>query len=815
MSPAPRNFEFTTTHIFLAIFLTWIALHLLLSVIEVVHRPVYPWDAWLAWMYRAKAWFYSNNVHELASPSDWLDGSATSAYTIEAHNYPTFASITPYWSALSLGTWSETLVNTPVIVCGIALGLGLYGQCREAGMGILLSTGAVYLLLSIPLLNTHLSLAGYADIWMAGFTGLGFVALIRGLASHDRYQKLLGFGLVALGMTVKNEGVVWFYAAIVTFIFSSISIRFSFAVLGSATLVALTAWATGYHSVALPIVGIIGVVDGRIHIPFLGSHLLQVWDVSSAYLISFFARGSWNLLWPLLLCATTSLLFISCRAQARTHKLVLPVGSELPNNDSKALVKPLLTFFVVFMASQFFIFGLTEQGRWAEYFTAINRLPLHFAPALVFCIVIFVHIMNTGNPRQKLASKRDEIGVSTLPKSIFAVVCGGVITIIGLLTYMAIALPSGSGEQREFSARDFEIVVGAGILQDKKGIINRFENNIAIVSSGPISLDSTKLQIIEFHIAGENNKNATFFWRNRENARELHSRKASGKGDQVINLSDAPEWEGIVSEIGLLFYDDSGKTAEFHSITVSPQDWTSKLATLWQDWAQFQLWSQKSVNWIPDGATNPLISLQLFITLSLITTILCIAFTYRGLRGAWVALSFCSISAWMVADLRWTANSIFQAYHTVKYYRQNTEPKHLDNGGDLEVARLVAQVKQALAGVDAKLLITATNQQMRFHTLRAKYHLLPIPSITHPGKPEMDPTYLLLLKQRYFEPGASPPSAQQRGDTIGKRVSRTLKILLDMPEGTLYQLKGSSNSRGAKSTDASVDSSASPGKITP
>jgi len=44
-------------------------------------------------------------------------------------------------------------------------------------------------------------------------------------------------------------------------------------------------------------------------------------------------------------------------------------------------------FICVFLATQLFIFGFTDQGIWADTYTAINRLPLHFAPALVYAAV--------------------------------------------------------------------------------------------------------------------------------------------------------------------------------------------------------------------------------------------------------------------------------------------------------------------------------------------------------------------------------------------------------------------------------------------
>ena len=152
------------TKVLLAILLLWTGIHLAIYAIDVYTQPVYPWDAWLAWVYRAKAWFLAGGITPVVSATDWATSNASATYTIDAWMYPKFPSIVPFWAALSLGHWSETLVNVPVLFAGIAIGLAVYGQCREFGLGFLSSVLCIYLLYSIPLLGIHIGLAGYADI---------------------------------------------------------------------------------------------------------------------------------------------------------------------------------------------------------------------------------------------------------------------------------------------------------------------------------------------------------------------------------------------------------------------------------------------------------------------------------------------------------------------------------------------------------------------------------------------------------------------------------------------------------------------------
>jgi hypothetical protein len=368
-SPATQAPLGTASKILLAILAAWTGLHFLFAANEVLSQPLYPWDAWLAWVYRSKAWFLAGGMADLVSAERWAAATSPDVYTIHAWTYPRFPSVTPYWTALSLGRWSETLINVPTLLAGSAIGLALYGQCRESGMNPLLGITACYLLFSVPLFGTHIALAGYADIWMAGFAGLGFIALLRGALSRQRLQTLLGFSMIALAMLVKNEGVVWFLAALLLQAMISFRLR---TIAAACAAIALAVWlanaAFGITHIELPLLGALGVVNDRLEIPFIGSFALEVHDVWRVYLDNFFLMGSWNLLW---LLVTASLL------------IAVP-GKKTPAKRAG------IAYVLLFLATQMFIFGFTDQGIWADTYTAINRLPLHFVPALIFTALIII-----------------------------------------------------------------------------------------------------------------------------------------------------------------------------------------------------------------------------------------------------------------------------------------------------------------------------------------------------------------------------------------------------------------------------------------
>ena len=63
--------------------------------------------------------------------------------------------------------------------------------------------------ISLPLLDAHAALAGYADLWVAVTLGLASLAWTRWLLWRERGQWLLGVGLALCLPAIKLEGAVW------------------------------------------------------------------------------------------------------------------------------------------------------------------------------------------------------------------------------------------------------------------------------------------------------------------------------------------------------------------------------------------------------------------------------------------------------------------------------------------------------------------------------------------------------------------------------------------------------------------------------
>ncbi|WP_167854856.1 hypothetical protein [Mangrovimicrobium sediminis] len=693
-------------------------LHLGFALVEQLQLPTYPWDAWLAWFYRAKAWFFSGNLAPMVSRAQWLSGVSGADYSIEAFAYPPLVSAIPFWSAYNLGLWSDTLVHLPYFGCGVAVALGLYGQCRERGLSPLLAVSAAYLWLSLPLVDTHLSLAGYADIWMAGFAGLGFVALVRALAGAGRAQLLLGALMLGISAAAKVEGLMWTLLALLLVLACRLPLRWSMALAGVALLAVLTAWLTGYTYVELPLLGGTGYLAGELVLPGMGAHRLELHNPLPAYLRGFLLGGSWHLLWVFLLLAAGLLL-----------------GAR-----GGALRRPLLLFLLLFIASQALIFAGTEQAVWASSLTAANRLPLQMSPVLVFaCVALFASLRPvppTGPDAVAWLGLAARLAVWLPPLVAAVVVAAG-------LWWQAprAADPADAGREHTVAPAQWRVVVGSGQVQGDRLGINGFDAGAAVLSRSGIHLDSARYAYLRYDVQASIYTNPQLFWRTTRDPGKTYTAALHGTGANVLALHQLKGWKGNIVELGIVLFEDPSRPSSVGGLTLNTASTGSYLRNAAAHWLAFDSWSASSINGVVPAGKSTFPALPAVVALWLLVTLvlyLGVGLASRGgtqpgaRSGRLVgAMALSALGAWLVLDLRWSANLLYLDGRAIEARRASAGRDFLPVSNDAQIYALAGQVRQALAGQPperARVLVLARNRE-DYPALRAKYHLLPVPAV--------------------------------------------------------------------------------------
>jgi len=334
-----------------ALAVTLIVLRLGTLAVDVVLRPLFPWDAWTQWATKARVW---SGLHALApfiTYDQWLSRSVP-GYVDTAPHYPPGIPFMQAWLALALGRWDDALINVPWLAAAVALCAGVYGQLRACGVGRAWACFAAYLVLSLPLLDTHVALAGYADLHVALAFALALAALVVWERVGDPLQGVCFVSAVALLPLLKVPGFAW-----------------AATLLLGALVASFGQTARRFVSVTLA-TGIVALV---LAVTLFRNKLISIAGQSSADVAqpladNLFDFDNWHLLWylvPLVALVTWREAWTRMRGSTAT----LLAGG-------------------VFLAVTL---GFTRAANWIADYTTVNRALLHIAPAVTLFLALLVH----------------------------------------------------------------------------------------------------------------------------------------------------------------------------------------------------------------------------------------------------------------------------------------------------------------------------------------------------------------------------------------------------------------------------------------
>lgn len=355
--------------ILFTLLLLWIGVRFAGLALEVWWRPLYPWDAWTTWTVRPRVWSEWHHLVPFVDPQRWLADTTGSVYTIEAWTYPYTVPLLALWPTLAFGAWNETAANLPWLGCALALGLGFYGQARLWGASALTALIFTWLLLSLPLLNTHVALAGYADLWMAAVFSLAMMAFFQWARDGDRRQGILALVLALACPLVKAEGAVWLLLFLPTLAVARMPGRLLLALIGVAAVLAVGWWRMGGVAFTIPGLGEVQITPDLIQVPFLGRFALGYRGGWEPIVMNFLVLANWHLFGYLMLATMGVGLVAAFRRGAERWR------------------RAQLAFIVSSLLALFVLFFMTDAQIWAEQYTSINRVFLDFVPAFLFCVL--------------------------------------------------------------------------------------------------------------------------------------------------------------------------------------------------------------------------------------------------------------------------------------------------------------------------------------------------------------------------------------------------------------------------------------------
>ena len=329
----------------------WLLLRFALLFAEVWWLPLFPWDAWTQWGTKARVWFELKTLVPFVPGGEWLSSALPIGYYDAAPHYPSTVPLFQVWSALLIGRWDDALVNLPWWVRGVAFAIALHGALTDLGFSRLMALVGSAMVMSLPILNAHIALAGYAELPMAAYLTLGTLAALRFLRTRGAADGGLALLLLAACVMIKIPGKAWIVVLLPGLAVAA-SPRWGRKLAGAAFVLA----AAGI--LVLTQTGGINILNYRVSAEFG-----LPWR---ALLDAYFSYGNWHLLWYCVVAAVV----------LGRRQLMAPG------------VAPLTCIVAAALLFLFIGFAFTNAGAWVEDQSTVNRATLHIAPVVVVWVLV-------------------------------------------------------------------------------------------------------------------------------------------------------------------------------------------------------------------------------------------------------------------------------------------------------------------------------------------------------------------------------------------------------------------------------------------
>ena len=352
--------------------IVWLVVHFALMSAEIAWRPLYPWDAWVQWATKARVWYELGHIAPFVHADQWLAGTG-SGYFDASPDYPATMPLMQVWTCVALGRWDDSAMNWPWLAILISLAFAMYGAFCAEGIAPLTSLFGAYFLATLPLVEVHVALAGYADLPMGAVYGLAAIAFYRWSVHRDKRDAIVALFLALACPLIKNPGWIWALTIVPGVIVALLPRRGLRVVVG------------GF---AVALLGVLAIA--RAQPTLLGYHLKLDFAPAWAQLVkSYYLMGNWNLLWYAVI-------------------VLMVLGWRRLSQPSLAPLAVVVAAGLLFLA---IVFSFTTAAAWIADLTTANRASMHLAPLLVFVSILLWHRMTQDSA--ETAPAADSAPVST------------------------------------------------------------------------------------------------------------------------------------------------------------------------------------------------------------------------------------------------------------------------------------------------------------------------------------------------------------------------------------------------------------------
>ncbi|PIE47840.1 MAG: hypothetical protein CSA42_01540 [Gammaproteobacteria bacterium] len=178
-----------------------------LTAVDLLIKPVFPWDGWLSWSAKAKIFYYYKSIPSLVHgqyPFWQLDNGEVSVY---ASHHPYFISLVQTYSAMAWGSWNDGIVNLAWLGASISMASTVLGAVLYLSGRLLPAILASYAVVSLPIFDTHASLGSYADLWVGLIFLISICLFVMSLIHKEWKLFLLSLLYFTIMFFTKNTAL--------------------------------------------------------------------------------------------------------------------------------------------------------------------------------------------------------------------------------------------------------------------------------------------------------------------------------------------------------------------------------------------------------------------------------------------------------------------------------------------------------------------------------------------------------------------------------------------------------------------------------
>ena len=319
-------------------------------------------------------------------------------------------------------------------------------------------------------------------------------------------------------------------------------------------------------------------------------------------------------------------------------------------------------------------------------------------------------------------------GIALVLGAILAVALGAC-----LLVYLAFAVPGEwftDTQTRGWGPKDLLIAKGqARIVGDEVAVAPADASGLVVVSL-KTSLRSADYAAIEWiAIDVPDHMDVSLLWRSDTKPEHLYSAPLTIVSGRLLPTvtKDREGWLGTIQGLALAMKGPVSEPVRIRGVVAKASSARGVLRERVREWFAFESWTGTSINTVTGGADLQDLPLPLLLACAVAVAALVVVAIRRFRPSLLPASAFASIVAlalfaWLLLDLRWTANLVRQVDATAERFAGKSALDKRLAVEDGPLFAFVQKAKDAMPDTPVRVFVAADSDYFRG---RAAYHLYP------------------------------------------------------------------------------------------